>query len=104
MKTGFNQGPRPARLIQGAGNPLPLDLSLEDSVKRSLEIATWLEEADLAAATQAIVLAQTIDAEPSRRHQLSPILIGLLAHLGLLNNRKSAEMSPAEMLQSIANG
>lgn len=104
MRTGMTQGPRAPRLIQGAGNPLSLDLSLEAAVRKSLESATWLEEADLGAATQAVLLAQTMDLEPNRRHQIAPILIGLLSNLGLLNNRKNVEMSPQEMLQSIANG
>lgn len=105
MKTGMTQGPRSHRIIKGDNPPLELDLSLQESVKISLQSATWLEEADLGAARQALLLAETMDLEPARRHQLAPILIGLLSNLGLLNNRKEdASMSPQEMLSMIANG
>jgi hypothetical protein len=50
------------------------------------------------------MLAETMDQFPDRRHQIAPILIGLLSNLGLLNNRKTTEMSPADMLAAIANG
>jgi hypothetical protein len=45
-----------------------------------------------------------MDEFPQHRHKIAPILIGLLGNLGLLNNRKTADISPAEMLQAIANG
>ncbi len=104
MRTGQQQGLRGVRDISQTNAPLNLDKTLEDSVRLSIQSATWLTEADLGAATQAVQLAETMDQMPDRRHQLAPILIGLLANLGLLNNRKSTEMSPADMLQAIANG
>ena len=104
MKTGMTQGPRGLRDVSAVNEPLNLDMTLSESVRISLSKATWLTEADLGAAKQALLLAETMDIEPARRHQLAPILIGLLANLGLLNNRKSDTMSPAEMLQAIANG
>jgi len=108
MRTGFTggNGPRQPRLVKGVSEPLNLSaFTLEEAVKKSIEQATWLEEADLGAAVQAVQLAQTMDTMPDRRHQISPILIGLLSNLGLLNNRKEdTSMSPEEMLQSIALG
>lgn len=108
MRTGFTggQGPRADREIASINPPLNLsDYSLEEAVKKSIETATWLEEADLGAAVQAVQLANTMDTMPDRRHQIAPILIGLLSNLGLLNNRKeNKEMSPEEMLNSIALG
>ena len=104
MRTGQQQGLRGVRDISQTNPPLNLDKTLEDSVRLSIQSATWLTEADLGAATQAVQLAETMDKMPDRRHQLAPILIGLLANLGLLNNRKSDIMSPADMLQAIANG
>jgi hypothetical protein len=42
---------------------------------------------------------------PDRRHQIAPIFIGLLANLGLLNNREADKtLTPQEMLQQIAMG
>ena len=108
MRTGIHggQGPRQPRMIKGAGEPLDLSsFTLEEAVKKSIEQATWLEEADLGAAVQAVQLAQTMDTMPDRRHQISPILIGLLSNLGLLNNRKEDKsMTPEEMLESIVMG
>lgn len=108
MRTGFTggQGPRQPRLIKDGGEPLNLsDFTLEEAVKKSLTTATWLEEADLGAAVQAVQLAQTMDMFPDRRHQIAPILIGLLSNLGLLNNRKEdTSMTPEDMLRSIALG
>ena len=108
MRTGIHggQGPRQPRLIKGAGTSLDLsNFTLEEAVKKSIEEATWLEEADLGAAVQAVQLAQTMDTMPDRRHQIAPILIGLLSNLGLLNNRKEDKsMTPEEMLESIVNG
>lgn len=108
-RTGFTggQGPRQPRMIKGTNdNPLDLDnLTLEAAVKKSLEQATWLEEADLGAAVQALQLAETMDTMPDRRHQIAPILIGLLGNLGLLNNRQEDKsMTPQEMLYAIASG
>jgi hypothetical protein len=46
-----------------------------------------------------------MDMFPDRRHQIAPILIGLLSNLGLLNNRKEdTSMTPEDMLRSIALG
>ena len=104
MKTGMSQGPRALRDISKVHEPLNLDFSLEESVRKSILSATWLDEVDLGAAKEAVMLAETMDQFPDRRHQIAPILIGLLSNLGLLNNRKTTEMSPAEMLQAIANG
>jgi hypothetical protein len=104
MRTGMSQGPRSLRDVSAVNEPLNLDYSLADSVRMSISKATWLDEVDLAAAKQAVLLAETIDANPDKRHQNAPILIGLLSNLGLLNNRKTETMSPAEMLQAIANG
>jgi hypothetical protein len=104
MRTGLTQGPRAVRDISSVNPPLNLDQSLEDAVRKSISNATWLEEADLGAAQEAVMLAATMDEFPQHRHKIAPILIGLLGNLGLLNNRKKAEMSPAEMLQAIANG
>jgi hypothetical protein len=99
------QGPRGHRIIKGNGQTLNLDYSLEEAVKKSISTATWLEEADLGAATQAVQLAQTMDQMPDRRHQIAPILIGLLSNLGLLNNRQEDNsMSPQDMLKRIALG
>jgi hypothetical protein len=104
MRTGMSQGPRGLRDVSKTNEPLNLDYSLADSVRLSISKATWLDDVDMAAAKQAVLLAETIDAHPDKRHQNAPILIGLLANLGLLNNRKSTEMSPADMLAAIANG
>lgn len=104
MRTGMSQGPRALRDVSAVNEPLNLDMTLADSVRISISKATWLDEVDLGAAKEAVMLAETMDQFPDRRHQIAPILIGLLSNLGLLNNRKSTEMSPAEMLQAIANG
>ena len=104
MRTGMSQGPRSLRDVSIVNEPLNLDYTLADSVRLSISKATWLDEVDMAAAKQAVLLAETIDAHPDKRHQNAPILIGLLANLGLLNNRKTTEMSPADMLAAIANG
>ena len=104
MRTGMSQGPRGLRDVSAVHEPLNLDFSLEESVRKSILSATWLDDVDLGAAKEAVMLAETMDQFPDRRHQIAPILIGLLSNLGLLNNRKSTEMSPAEMLQAIANG
>jgi hypothetical protein len=104
MRTGMSQGPRGLREISSVNPPLNLDQTLEDSVRISIASATWLTEADLGAAKEAVMLAETMDQFPDRRHQIAPILIGLLSNLGLLNNRKTAEMTPADMLAAIANG
>ena len=104
MRTGVHQGPRGLRDTSIINEPLNLDMTLAESVRLSISKATWLSEADLGAAKQAVLLAETIDANPDKRHQSAPILIALLGNLGLLNNRKVAEMSPSEMLQAIANG
>jgi hypothetical protein len=46
-----------------------------------------------------------MDQMPDRRHQVAPILIGLLSNLGLLNNRREdTAMTPQEMLNAIAKG
>jgi hypothetical protein len=102
--TGMPQGRRGFRETSAVNEPLNLDMTLADSVRLSISKATWLSVEDLGAAKQAVLLAETIDANPDKRHQSAPILIALLGNLGLLNNRKSTEMSPAEMLQAIANG
>jgi hypothetical protein len=104
--TGFTRqnGPRPVREISKVNEPLNLDHTLEDAVRKSIVSATWLEEADLGAATEAVLLAKTMDEFPQHRHKIAPILIALLANLGLLNNRKQADMTPQEMLAAIANG
>ena len=108
MRTGFTggQGPRADRTITTINPPLNLDdYTLEEAVKKSIETATWLEEADLGAAVQALQLANTMDTMPDRRHQIAPILIGLLSNLGLLNNRKEDNsMTPEQMLASMALG
>jgi hypothetical protein len=105
MKTGMTQGPRAHRLIKSDFQPLVLDLTLENAVIASIRSATWLEDADLGAAQQAVLLAQTMDQMPDRRHQLAPILIGLLSNLGLMNNRRQdLSITPQEMLAQIANG
>jgi hypothetical protein len=106
MRTGMNQGPRQMRIVENSDRePLNFDFSLEEAIKKSLGEANWLEEADLGAAMTAILLSQTMDADPDRRHQIAPILIGLLSNLGLLNNRKTdKEMSAVDMLTAIANG
>jgi len=115
MRTGIHQGPRGLRDISAINEPLNLDMSLAESVRLSISKATWLSEVsiskatwlseeDLGAAKQAVLLAETIDAFPEKRHQNAPILIALLGNLGLLNNRKATEMSPADMLAAIANG
>lgn len=100
----MSQGPRGLRDISAINEPLNLDYSLEESVRKSILSATWLNESDLGAAKEAVMLAETMDQFPDRRHQIAPILIGLLSNLGLLNNRKMPEMSPQDMLAAIANG
>lgn len=104
MRTGMSQGPRGIREISKVNPPLNLDQTLEDAVRKSIAQATWLEEADLGAAQQAVQLAATMDEYPNHRHKIAPVLIGLLSNLGLLNNRKAVDLSPAEMLAAIANG
>lgn len=104
MRTGMSQGPRGLRDVSKTNEPLNLDFSLEESVRKSILAATWLDDVDLGAAKEAVMLAETMDQFPDRRHQIAPILIGLLSNLGLLNNRKTTEMSPADMLAAIANG
>lgn len=104
MKTGMSQGPRALRDISKVNPPLNLDQTLEDAVRKSIAQATWLEEADLGAAQQAVQLAATMDEYPNHRHKIAPFLIGLLSNLGLLNNRKAVDLSPADMLAAIANG
>lgn len=105
MRTGMTQGPRSHRLIKNDFEPLRLDMSLESAVISSIGAATWLEQADIGAAQQAVLLAQTMDQMPDRRHQLAPILIGLLSNLGLMNNRRTdLSITPQEMLAQIANG
>lgn len=106
-RTGFTggQGPRGNRLIKGENEPLNLDFTLAEAVLKSISTATWLDEADLGAAKQAVMLAETMDQFPEKRHQIAPILIGLLGNLGLLNNRKEdTSMTPQEMLNAIAMG
>lgn len=104
MRTGFNTGPKGMREISSINPPINVDQTLEEAIRNSIASATWLEEADQGAATEAVLLARTMDEFPNHRHKIAPILIGLLANLGLLNNRKQAEMSPADMLAAIANG
>lgn len=105
MRTGSKPGPRDIVLTSNKQNePLNLNDSLETSVRNSLSKATWLEEADQGAAVQAVLLAKTMDEFPQHRHKIAPVLIGLLSNLGCLNNRKQAELSPADMLAAIANG
>jgi len=103
-RTGIHQGPRGLRDVSAVNEPLNLDMTLAESVRISISKATWLSIEDLGAAKQAVLLAETIDANPDKRHQSAPILIALLANLGLLNNRKAADLSPADMLAAIANG
>lgn len=104
MRTGFNTGPKGMREISSINPPINVDQTLEEAIRASINAATWLEEADQGAATEAVLLARTMDEFPNHRHKIAPILIGLLANLGLLNNRKQADMSPADMLAAIANG
>ena len=104
-RTGLVQGPRSHRLIKENLEPIKLDFTLEEAVRTSIGAATWLEDADIGAAQQAVLLAQTMDQMPDRRHQLAPILIGLLSNLGLMNNRRTdISLTPQEMLAQIANG
>ncbi|NBW28581.1 MAG: hypothetical protein EBR38_08450 [Flavobacteriaceae bacterium] len=107
-RTGIHggQGPRQNRLIKGDNAPLDIKPdNVEQMVLLSLKTATWLDEADLASASIAVQLAKSMDEMPNRRHQLAPILIGLLSNLGLLNNRQEDTiMTPQEMLQAIAGG
>jgi len=107
-RTGLHggQGPRQNRLVKGDNAPLDIKPdNVEQMVLMSLSTATWLDEADLASAAIAVQLAKSMDEMPNRRHQLAPILIGLLSNLGLLNNRQQDEkMTPAEMLQAISMG
>jgi hypothetical protein len=107
-RTGIHggQGPRQNRLIKGDNSPLDIKPdNVEQMVLLSLKTATWLDEADLASAAIAVQLAKSMDEMPNRRHQLAPILIGLLSNLGLLNNRQEdTKMTPQEMLNAIAGG
>ena len=73
MRTGMSQGPRPIREISKVNPPLNLDQSLEDAVRKSIAQATWLEEADLGAAQQAVQLAATMDEYPNHRHKIAPV-------------------------------
>ena len=104
MRTGSKPGPRDMVITGKVNEPIDLDQNLEEAVRKSIASATWLEEADLGAATEAVLLAKTMDEFPNHRHKIAPILIALLGNLGLLNNRKQAEMTPQEMLAAIANG
>jgi hypothetical protein len=104
MRTGQKPGPRDIVLTGKPNAPLSLDGTLEESVRNSLSKATWLEEADQGAAVQAVLLAKTMDEFPQHRHKIAPVLIGLLSNLGLVNNRKQADLTPADMLAAIANG
>ena len=107
-RTGLHggQGPRQNRLVKGENEPLDIKPdNVEQMVLMSLGTATWLDQADLASASIAVQLAKSMDEMPNRRHQLAPILIGLLSNWGLLNNRQQDEkMTPQEMLSAIAMG
>jgi hypothetical protein len=104
MRTGNKPGPRDLVLTGKVNPPLDLEGTLEESVRKSIASATWLEAADLGAAKEAVLLAATMDQFPEHRHKIAPVLIGILSNLGLVNNRKQADMTPADMLAAIANG
>lgn len=103
-RTGQKPGPRDLIVTGKVNPPLQLNETLEASVRNSISKATWLEEADQGAAVQAVLLAKTMDEFPEHRHKIAPTLISLMGNLGLLNNRKQADMTPADMLAAIANG
>ncbi len=69
MRTGMSQGPRGLRDVSKINEPLNLDFSLEESVRKSILAATWLDDVDLGAAKEAVMLAETMDQFPDRRHQ-----------------------------------
>ena len=104
MRTGSKPGPRDMVITGKVNEPIDLDQNLEEAVRKSIAAAFWLEEADQGAAIEAVLLAKTMDEFPQHRHKIAPVLIALLSNLGCLNNRKQADMSPADMLAAIANG
>jgi hypothetical protein len=104
MRTGSKPGPRDMVITGKVNEPIDLDQNLEEAVKKSISAAYWLEEADQGAAIEAVLLAKTMDEFPQHRHKIAPVLIALLNNLGCLNNRKQADLSPADMLAAIANG
>jgi len=104
MRTGSKPGPRDMVITGKVNEPIDLDQNLEEAVRKSIGAAFWLEDADQGAAIEAVLLAKTMDEFPQHRHKIAPVLIALLSNLGCLNNRKQAELSPADMLAAIANG
>lgn len=105
MRTGFTQGPRETRLVVLEGGKMNFDFSKElvQAIKDSVEAADWLTESDEAAVMTAILLAETMEQESNRRHQIAPILIGLLNNLGLLGKTKevSKDLTPDQFMEAI---
>lgn len=108
MRTGFKQGPRDTRLVAIDGGKMNFDFNkgLRQAIQDSVEAATWLTDADEASVITALLLADTIQEEPSRRHQLTPILIGLLNNMGLISGGRNNDevQTPESWLESIKNG
>jgi hypothetical protein len=55
----------------------------------------------------ALLLAETMENNENRRHQIAPILIGLLSNLGLISGARKEgqeEMTPAQALAVLVNG
>lgn len=108
MRTGFNQGPK-GRIVGTEGGTkmnFSFDKHLVQAIKDSVESAFWLTEADEAAVMTAILLAETMQEEPGRRHQLAPILIGLLNNLGLLGKTRVEKdiETPESWLDALKHG
>jgi hypothetical protein len=109
MRTGFTQGPRDIRLVPDEGGKLMInfDKGLTQSIKDAVANASWLKESDQGAVMTAILLAETMEAHEHRRHQIAPILIGLLSNLGLISGARKVgekEMTPEEALAVLVNG
>ena len=105
MRTGFNQGPK-SRLVENEGGKLMMDFNkgLVDSIKDSVDKATWLKESDEGAVMTAILLAETLQDNPERRHQIAPILIGLLSNLGLISGSRKVgveELTTAQIMEAM---
>ena len=109
MRTGLKQGPRDIRLVENEGGKLMInfDKGLTQSIKDAVENAAWLKESDQGAVMTALLLAETMENNENRRHQIAPILIGLLSNLGLISGARKEgqeEMTPAQALAVLVNG
>ena len=109
MRTGFTQGPRETRLVAHEGGKMNInfDKGLTQSIKDAVASSDWLTDADQGAVMTAILLAETMEAHEHRRHQIAPILIGLLSNLGLISGARAVgekAMTPEQALAVLVNG